>query len=84
MIIKRKTKSVSDLFYISSRPDLDGEYIKPKINLYPDVESALSGISAVPGEDTNIEGAYIQAANGKSRFTSKTWNNRISEGISSP
>lgn len=57
MIIKRKTKSVSDLFYISSRPDLDGEYIKPKINLYPDVGSALSGISAVPGEDTNIEGA---------------------------
>lgn len=57
MIIKRKTKSVSDLFYISPISNLDGEYIKPKSNLYPDVDSALSGISAIPGEDTNIEGA---------------------------
>lgn len=57
MIIKRKTKSVSDLYYISSQPNLDGEYIKPRIDLYPSVSEALSGISAIPGEDTSLIGA---------------------------
>lgn len=58
MIIKRKIKNVSDLYYISSRSDLDGEYIKPKINLYPSVEDALIGTSSfASGEDINLTGA---------------------------
>lgn len=60
IILRRKTTlpAVSSLFYISNRGDLSGEYIKPKTLLYPDIDSALSGISSItPGEDMEITGA---------------------------
>lgn len=60
IILRRKTTlpAVSSLFYISGRGDLSGEYIKPKTLLYPDIDSALSGISSItPGEDMELTGA---------------------------